>query len=218
MCAVARLVVTTLRPMPPDTDAPAPSVPLVDAAPRVRGTRTPREEGRERMLEATVELLRTRRPDEVTVRDVAAACGHGHRLVQAWFGGKVGLFREAFDRMIADTADRVQGPAGSGLEGPGLPPDLLALVGLMNWLVAASPGSLDAPRATPIIDRLVDIYRERYALDDEVARLMALRLVAGVIAVTLFPGPLGIRGDDITALGALETELVELLADARAPD
>ena len=62
-------------------------------------------------LDATILLLQDRSPDQITVRDVAQASGHHHRFVQAWFGGKVGLLREAFDRLrraAAAAASRVR--------------------------------------------------------------------------------------------------------------
>jgi AcrR family transcriptional regulator len=176
-------------------------------------TRTRRDKGTENMIEATVRLLRQRGPEQVTVRDVAEASGHHHRFVQAWFGGKVGLFRAAFDRMTAEGAGQV-GASFSG-ETP-LGPDLRAMVTLMNWLVAAEPGSLDGPRPTPIIDQMIEIYQETFGLDREVARLMALRMVGASIAAVLFAGPLGLTPDDVDAVAQLEVELATLLAQGRS--
>ena len=62
--------------------------------------RTPRDVGMANMVAAARALLDDRPPEEITVRDIAAASGHHHRFVQAWFGGKVGLFRTVFDQMV----------------------------------------------------------------------------------------------------------------------
>ena len=72
--------------------------------------RTPRAIGIEHMIDATIRLLQDRTPDQITVRDVALAAGHHHRFVQAWFGGKVGLLRAAFDRLLEDTVRGIPTP------------------------------------------------------------------------------------------------------------
>jgi AcrR family transcriptional regulator len=164
------------------------------------------------MVDATVQLLRERTPEQITVRDVAEASGHHHRFVQAWFGGKVGLFRAAFDRILEESATRIGTPFFSG---EGFGPEARLAATLMNWLVAAEPGALDGPRPTPIIDQVTEIYRESFGLPRDLARLMALRVVSGSLALTLFPGPLGVTPDDLSAMIALERELTQLLADAR---
>ncbi len=167
------------------------------------------------MIDATVRLLRERGPDQITTRDVAEASGHHHRFVQAWFGGKVGLFRAAFDRLASESTSQV-GPIST--DAP-LRPDIRTAIVLMNWLVAAEPGSLDGPRPTPLIDQVVEMYRESYGLEPDVARLMALRTAGASVAAVLFPGPLGVEPEDVTAIAALEVELVQLLAKSRArPD
>jgi AcrR family transcriptional regulator len=189
--------------MQPQVDRPPPQ------------TRTKRPEGMDNMIEATVGLLRQRSPDQITVRDVAEASGHHHRFVQAWFGGKVGLFRAAFDRLTIEGAQRVGQQQTAG----GFAPEIEMTTVLMNWLVATEPGSLDGPRPTPIIDQMVVMYRTQYGLDQEVARLMALRTVGASVAAILFPGVLGITPEDVAAAAALERELAEALAKSRSnPD
>lgn len=176
--------------------------------------RTRRDQGRENMVVATVALLRERGPEHVTVRDVAEASGHHHRFVQAWFGGKVALFRAAFDRMLEERATSMD----EGLAIVAFDDDLVTIVGLMNWLIAADPTALDGPRATPILDRMVEVYRNDFGLDGATARLMALRMISATIAGILFPGALGIEGDDISDIAMLEREMASLLAKARAND
>ena len=156
-------------------------------------TRTPRDEAMEHMLAATVDLLYRRGPDQVTIRDVAEASGHHHRFVQTWFGGKVELFRAAFDRMAVEVATGI--PDRIGVQ-DGIQPATQSLALLMNWLVAVAPGSL-AP---------------------DLARLMALRLTATTVAAVLFRGPLGLADDDVARLADIELELAELLARSRAGD
>lgn len=164
------------------------------------------------MVAATVQLLRERSPDQITVRDVAEAAGHHHRFVQAWFGGKVGLLRAAFDRLLEDLAKSIENPHGPHR---GFRLEVYTAASLMNWLMAVDPESLDHPRPTPIIDKISDIYQKRFGLDDRLARLMAMRLVGGALTAILFGGPLGITADDLVALRNLEFELAGLLARSR---
>lgn len=159
------------------------------------------------MVDATILLLHERGPDQITVRDVAEASGHHHRFVQAWFGGKVGLFRATFDQMIEQRAEEI----GVGPVGVFGPADRL-IASLMNWLVAAEPGCLDGPRSTPVLDRTVAFYRERFGLDPAGARLFALRALSVGLATSLFSGPMGIKPGEIDQVVALELELAEMYA------
>ncbi len=195
--------------MPTIIEPTVPTMPPMGSAPPQ--TRTPRDQGIEHMIAATIRLLEVRDPDQITVRDVAEESGHHHRFVQAWFGGKVGLFRAVFDRLNLEAADRIR---DSFVSERGFATDVLASARLMNWLVAAEPGALDGPRPTPIIDQVVEQYRLRYGLEHDTARLMTLRLVGAALAAMLFAGPLGLEPDDVPALAHLEVELATLLAAA----
>lgn len=175
-----------------------------------RGKRTPRAEGREHMLTAALAMLRERGPESITVREIAAACGHHHRFVQAWFGGKVGLFREAFDRLVEEIAASVRFDGSLMAER-----DPVLLVELMNWLVATDAESLSGPRPTPLVDRLRAMYETDFGLEEDVARLMALRLVTASISAILFSAPIGLTEDDFGAMAALEMEIAGLLAESR---
>ena len=170
--------------------------------------RTSREEGVENMLGATVELLTERRPEDITVRDVAAASGHHHRFVQAWFGGKVGLFRAAFDRMSAELASHIP----EELRGESLDQRALGLARLLNWLIAADPDSMAGSRETPVIDRVGEVYEAELGLDPETARLVATRTVAASISFLLFADVLGLGPDDVRRVAELDRHMVGLLA------
>jgi AcrR family transcriptional regulator len=187
---------------------------MSEAEPRaIAQTRTPRAIGIEHMIDATIRLLQDRSPDQITVRDIAQASGHHHRFVQAWFGGKVGLLRAAFDRLLEDAVRGIPSPF---VAREGFSREVRTAVSLMNWLMAADPGSLDTPRPRPIVQRVIDIYRTEFDFDDDLARLMALRLVSGATSIILFSGPLGIENDDLPALMQLEIDLARLLSRSRA--
>jgi hypothetical protein len=166
------------------------------------------------MIEATVQLLAKRTPDEITIRDIAVVSGHHHRFVQAWFGGKVGLFRDVHEHLNEKIAERLRPP----ISAEAFADDVRTTTSLMNWLIATDPESLSGPRPTPILDRITAIYHDTYGLEPATARLMAVRAVAGSIAASLFPGPLGLSSDDRVEYGALELRLVELLAASQKDD
>ena len=179
----------------------------------VAQTRTPRAIGIEHMIDATIRLLQDRSPDQITVRDVAQTSGHHHRFVQAWFGGKVGLLRAAFDRLLEDAVKGIPSPF---ISREGFSREVRTAASLMNWLMAADPGSLNMPRPRPIVDHVIEVYRSEFDFDDDLARLMALRLVSGATSIILFSGPLGIADDDLPALMQLEIDLARLLSRSRA--
>lgn len=182
------------------------------ATPQVQ-QRTSRADGKANMIAATRRLLRDHHPDEITVRDVAEASGHHHRFVQAWFGGKVGLFREVFDQLIAEMAQR----APNTLSGTGFAEDTKLSARLMNWLVAADPESMAGGRPTPVIDQITELY-VGFGLDRELARRMAVRLTSSALGLILFGDALGVQDDDISHFVDLERELVQLLAAARSDE
>ena len=165
------------------------------------------------MIDATIRLLQDRSPDQITVRDVAQAAGHHHRFVQAWFGGKVGLLRATFDRLLEEAVRGIPSPF---VARDGFTREVRTAALLMNWLMAADPGSLDSPRPRPIVDRVVEIYRSEFDFDDDLARLMAMRLVSSATSIILFSGPLGITDDDLPALMQLEIDIARLLSRSRA--
>ena len=168
---------------------------------------------RDRLLAATYQCVSRFGLAKTTIEDVAKASGHHHRFVQAWFGGKVGLLRAAFDRLLEDAVRGIPSPF---VAREGFNREVRTAASLMNWLMAADPGSLDPPRPRPIVERVIEIYRTEFDLDDDLARLMALRLVSGATSIILFSGPLGIANDDLPALMQLEIDLARLLSRSRA--
>ncbi len=184
------------------------------SASELRSTRprTSREQGRRNLIDATISLLSTQSPDEITVRQIAEASGHHHRMVQAWFGGKILLFLAVHEQLNEEIAQQLEPPLGRA----GVAEQVRKTTVLMNWLIAADPTVFERRPDTPIIDQIASIYESGYGLDPRDARMMALRAVAGSITATLFPGPLGISEQDISELVAFEERLVELLAADRS--
>lgn len=163
------------------------------------------------MVSAARALLEERSAELITIREVADASGHHHRFVQAWFGGKVGLFRAVFDQMVEEAAmDR-----SALLERSSLQPRTRALIQLLNWLVATDPDQFDTGRDTPLVDRFADSYSE-LGFDERTARLLAVRLVATTLSLVLFEGVLGVTDSDLADHMGLEREMVAALLSVRA--
>jgi len=162
------------------------------------------------MVAAAAELLREHPPEAITVRDVAGRAGHHHRFVAAWFGGKAGLFLEAFDRLAIEATSAVGFPAVRA----SIAPEVARVARLMNWLVANDPSAFADRRATPLIDRVTRIYVENLGLELELARLAAQRVIAGAISIVLFPEPLGVGPDDVGRHIELEVRVARLLKES----
>lgn len=184
------------------------------SASELRSTRprTSRDQGRRNIIEATIALLATRSPDAITVRQIAEESGHHHRMVQAWFGGKIPLFLAVHEQLNEAIAAQLTPPLGRD----GLSEQVRMTTALMNWLIAADPTVFENRTSTPILDQLTSIYESVYGLDPRDARMMALRSVAGSITAALFPGPLGISDRDVAELAAFEERLVQLVAADRS--
>lgn len=164
----------------------------------------------EHMVAAAAELLREHAPEAITVRDVAGRAGHHHRFVAAWFGGKTGLFLEAFDRLAIEATSAVGFPAIRS----SIAPEVVRVARLMNWLVANDPSAFAHRRATPLIDRVTRIYAEDLGLGPDLARLAAQRVIAGAISLVLFPDPLGLGPDDVGRHIELEVRVAMLLKES----
>lgn len=180
------------------------------------GSRTPRSVAMQAMVDATVELLEERSPDDVTIRDIAGRCGHHHRFVAGWFGSKVGLFRVAFDRMAETVADGfvLEVPRG----GTGPRPPIVRLLQLMNWLAIHDPEPRPDDRATPLIARVSQAYETQFGMSAELARLSAQRLTGYFLLTVLYPGPLGVRPADFQAHLELEARIVRALSTPEDED
>ena len=70
-----------------------------------RAPRVPPDEARQRLIDATIELLRTRDPMNVTVRDITAAAGLNMVHITRYFGSRAELLfavsEELNERLIA---------------------------------------------------------------------------------------------------------------------
>ncbi|MCB1250012.1 MAG: TetR/AcrR family transcriptional regulator [Acidimicrobiales bacterium] len=73
-----------------------------------RRTYLPAERVKADLVDATLRLMATRRPSQVTVREIAAEAGHDHALVFRHFGDKATLVRTASFALLLDWAESVR--------------------------------------------------------------------------------------------------------------
>jgi AcrR family transcriptional regulator len=171
-------------------------------------TRTPRHEARQNVLNATLELLTERDPEQITVRDIAERSGHHHRFIQDWFGGKANLFAEAFQEINAEIAQMI-GFEGDVSTGPD--PLIVRSVRLMNWLVANDPSSVTGERMRPVVNRVQNMYQDRFGIDADTARLLAQRMMFIMTGVVLFKDVFGVAEIDLPKQVALEFDIARRL-------
>lgn len=169
---------------------------------------TPRAEGIQHMVDAAVALLRELPPEQVTVRAVAERAGHHHRFVSEWFGSKAGLFRVALDALL----DKALVGHSLLLQRGGMPPDVRTAIHLMAWLVANDQDQLTESRPSQFRDVLVTNFVEVLGLDPDLADLLAVRVVAGIIGIVLFGEVMGIDDDTFERMRELELRVALLLA------
>lgn len=84
---------------------------MVVSRPTPRAPRVPPDEARQRLITATIELLRTRDPINVTVRDITAAAGLNMVHITRYFGSRAELLfavsEELNHRLIARARQEV---------------------------------------------------------------------------------------------------------------
>jgi AcrR family transcriptional regulator len=170
--------------------------------------RTPRHEGRQNVLRATLELLAERDPDQITVRDIAERSGHHHRFVQEWFGGKSNLFAEAFKEMSLELAERLDfnRPTNQVPD-----PMTVRVIRLMNWLVSNDPAAMKGDRLRPVMNRLQHMYEDRFGIAPETAVLLAQRMMFVMSGMVLFKDVVAAGELELARQVVLEFEIARLL-------
>lgn len=181
---------------------------MTAATPPGRNPPTPRVEGMEHLVDATIELLQELPPEQLTVRQVAERAGHHHRFINEWFGGKSGLVRAALDEVMSRALAAGDFPAGRG----GINPHARLGIQIMGWLAANDRQVLLDDRPTMFRERMVEIYRGVFGLDLELAEMVAERTMAASIGIALFGDLLDIDDDRFDEHRLLEIRIAQLLA------
>jgi AcrR family transcriptional regulator len=182
---------------------------VIIAPTKVRQKPTPRSEGIEHLLDATIGLLREMPPEQITVRLVAERAGHHHRFVSEWFGSKAGLLRAAMEQLLEEITHE-SSPFDPDTQG--LRPDGRIIVYVFNWLVANDPDNTEHPPTGVFRNFLKGQFVSQLGLDPEIADLAARRSVATIIGIVLFGDLLGIDDAMFAELRNLEVRMLTLLA------
>lgn len=170
-----------------------------------------REEGSRRMVDATIELLRTRRVGDVSVHDIADASDMNHGLVHRWFGSKTGLLLAAFSELTRRVAERIDIVGGQMVTDD----DVVLTAKLFAWLVLDGNPPPEGLGPQPIRRRITEMAVNTWGLDERTAAVVANQAVSITLTIALFGEALGLeqRLDESIALWLRS---VELLARDRA--
>lgn len=171
---------------------------------------TPREEGKANIIAATIALLETTPPQDLTIRDIASASGHHHRLIIEWFGSKGGLLHAVFEevfRALIESGELFTGSVATR-------PEVRKVFGLFNYVQMHHPEFIFSMRSWLTLDAMEDRLKTVRNMSDEQARLVARQLAAHALGLALFASFLELSDDDVRAIEQWERQaLVDRLPD-----
>lgn len=133
------------------------------------------------VLEATLRLLGTTNPKDVTLRDVARESGHGPRLIIEWFGGKGGLFAAVCIRTFEDlatTGDLFYSDIATR-------PELRAVVRVFNYMQVNYPEFVAQVRTDFLHDIIVERLMAVRGFSKERASIAARRMLAHTMGLAI---------------------------------
>ncbi len=157
---------------------------------------TPRNEGMENIVAATIRLLEDRGPADITLRDVAEESGHGHRLIVEWFGGKGGLFDAVF-RKIFD--DLMQTGSLFYADVP-IRSEVRRAFELFNYMHVHHRDFIESTRDEFVIKAMRERMQSGLGLSEEKARLVANRLSVLVLGISLFRDYFELSDDELVKM------------------
>lgn len=154
---------------------------------------TPRNEGMANIVAATIRLLETTKPQNITLRDVARESGHGHRLIVEWFGGKGGLFAAVVDEIFVSLAK-----SGS-LFYSDLPlrVEFRTAIQIFNFMQMHHPEFVEEVRSGIASDAAKERLRTVVGLPAETARVAIDRLAVQVMGIVLFREYFSLSDDEV---------------------
>jgi AcrR family transcriptional regulator len=127
------------------------------------------------ILEATLRLLQSSDPGDITLRDVARESGHGPRLIIEWFGGKGGLFAAVCEKIFSDLANSGE---------------------LFYSDIALRPEVVVAVRSGAVLEIVKKRLQESQGLSEVEALRIARRVSVLTVGLALFREFVGLSEDD----------------------
>ncbi len=144
------------------------------------------------ILEATLRLLQSSDPGDITLRDVARESGHGPRLIIEWFGGKGGLFAAVCENIFSDLAT-------SGelfYSDIALRPEVVTALRVFNHMQVNHPKEVVAVRSGAVLEIVKKRLQESQGLSEEEALRIARRISVLTVGLALFREFVGLSEDD----------------------
>ena len=111
---------------------------LLGSAPsdtRKRRQSLSRELSEQRLIEATIVLLKTHTVSEISVRQVAHEADVNHGLVHSYFGSKSGLLVAVADQLIADLITTLNQDNRKSFDFDCIDSEKEAIIGVLLWLM-----------------------------------------------------------------------------------
>ena len=130
---------------------------------------------------ATIRILQTTRPAEITLRDIARESGHGHRLIVEWFGGKGGLYGVVVAKIFEDlaaTGDLFYSDIATR-------PEVRAAVRVFNYMQVLHPEVVQANRTNFVTDVIRERLRTFRGFTDEQADIAVRRIQAHTMGLAI---------------------------------
>ncbi len=145
-----------------------------------------RQVGEQRLIEATIDLIRETPFSEVGVRDIAKRADINHGFVHVWFGSKHLLFMAARNHLMDQMIERYRNNLGGSELSAIADPDTRLLVRLAIWLEAEGIDGIEMPLSSPLATAVAtQIHKDRTLSVDaanDAARL-AIAIAVGHLAL-----------------------------------
>ena len=147
-----------------------------------RRPRRSREEGKDLLLTAAADLLRTRNPDDISGREIGDRATIHHRFINEWFGGKVGLFRAVHESWARDISEIVATITRAGAIPPATFESMQRQVLLVAWLIQNESEFDDLEEAFPAITSGRSTLMENFGMPYDDADMTAHIIGAIILA------------------------------------
>lgn len=133
------------------------------------------------IIAATIRLLATTSPADITLRDIARESGHGHRLIVEWFGGKGGLFAAVVAKIfqdLASTGDLFYSDIATR-------PEVRSAVRVFNYMQVLHPEFVEQGRTTFVFDVLRERLVNLRGITPEQATIAVRRILAHTMGLAI---------------------------------
>ena len=161
-----------------------------------RSQPTPRTEGMANIVAATVRLLETRSPQEITLRDVATESGHGHRLIVEWFGGKGGLFLAVFTEIF----ERLRSSGELFYANVPLRTDVRVAFQLFNYMQMHHKEYVESVRDSFVLEAVRGRLQDVVGLAEQEADMVARKIAVLSLGISLFGDFFDLTEDEAIAM------------------